>query len=504
MVELTLEQKRAIALGRARARAAAAGPGAGQEGTPASADPSLTERAMGALRSVTEGGAFGYGDEGSALLEAILGDPKTNTFFDYSRPFSQRYNSGVEQEKAKREAFAERNPALSTGLEIGGALGTGMGLARGGLTVAGKMAPVGAAALEGAAYGGLYGSGKAEPGQRLEGAAGGAAAGAVGGAALGAAGQKVASVLEKAFLRGKAPALDTIKKGADAAYGAARAKNPTFPGFDAFASQAVKVLDGEGFHPRLHPRLAIALEEFGKAGPKPDFKTIEKLRRIARSAGSDFTNPDQQRLGAMLVRGLDNFVEQTSPMPEVGIGRALYGRYKRGDLIEKAIETARHRASRTGSGGNLQNTLRQEIGKIVDKPKLRAGFSDAEIKAMNEFAHNDGTIRQFLRVVGKLSPGGSALMAAIGGVGGAGAYSTGNPLFLAPFAAGMAAKGFGNAAEMAGARNIAALTRSGGQSPAYTPPALMRNKEALIRALNAYLGGGAGAITGSGASATAR
>lgn len=517
MAELTREQKKALALAKARQRAAETQSGASEQSQKSffghlresateavkSAIPlySAVEGAAknpDAVRQVSEGMAFGYGDEGAAAIEAALGDPKSGKFFDYSRPFGERYQSGVEQEQAAREGFAERNPKTATALEIGGTLGTAGGLGRAGLTVMGKggttAGRAGLAGVEGGTYGGLYGSGKADPGNRVAGALMGAGTGAAAGGALSLGGQAVSKALAKGAGKRAAPSLEALKRKADEAYDAARTRNPQFSGFDEFASQTRGTLDEAGFHPRLHPKLRVVLDEIDKLGPNPDFKTVEKARRMAKGAAGNFNNPDEQRLGNMLVRNLDEFVESASPVPEVKTGRQLYGQFKRGQMVDEALESAVRRAESTGSGGNVENAMRQNIRRILDSQKKRAGFSKPEIEAMEEFVRG-GNVQNFLRLAGKFAPSGSGLTAQLSGFGGASAAGmTGNPLFMAPMAGGQIAKMLADSGIRRQASGLSALTRSGGQMPQV--PAYLQaqgGQDAVIRALSGYAGGQAGA-----------
>lgn len=461
---------------------------------------SVLDRAHGLMQTVGEGIVGGYGDELGAGAEAALGyNPQTGGYFDYSEPLGERYERSYDVRERSREDFAERNPVIAPVAEIGGALATGTGAARAGLTRAGRAAStagkVGAGALEGMGYGALYGSGKAAPGERLGGAATGAATGAAAGGALNYAGSKITDALARRATAKAAPSKDMLKRGADAAYDAARARNPQFRGFDRFAREARETLVNEGFHPRLHRNLRVVLDEIESLGPNPDFKTLEKVRQMARASAGNFNNPSEQRLGKMLIDGLDTFVERTAPMPEVKIGRELYGRFKRADMIDKAIEKATRRAASTGSGGNIENALRQEIRKILDNPKKLAGFGQAEREAMERFvAGNRG--QDLLRLGGKLSPSGSGLMAALTGVGGAGAAGmSGNPLFLGPALGGMAAKSMADTGARRGSNYVQALARTGGQTMPPPAAALTAEQRALLaRVLAGYGGGQAGAM----------
>ena len=86
--------------------------------------------------------------------------------------------------------------------------------------------------------------------------------------------------------------------------------------------------------------------------------------------------------------------------------RASWRPYAKLTEIEKGVEVAGHRASATGSGANIENTLRQEIRKILDSDKRSRGYSPEAKAKMEEIVQ--GTFAANLaRKVGKYAPTGS-------------------------------------------------------------------------------------------------
>ena len=97
--------------------------------------------------------------------------------------------------------------------------------------------------------------------------------------------------------------------------------------------------------------------------------------------------------------------------PELNAANANYAA---GSAIErvgqKAINAA-HRAAKTGSGSNIENTMRQEVDKIPNR-----GLSDFEQLLKNQIVEGDAT-RNFLRKVGKAGFGdGLSILAHMGAV----------------------------------------------------------------------------------------
>ena len=110
-------------------------------------------------------------------------------------------------------------------------------------------------------------------------------------------------------------------------------------------------------------------------------------------------------------------------------------RYYKIKAFDDAMEQAKLSAAATGSGGNVVNSYRQAVRKILRTPSSRAQFDPDEITMMERFV--TGSISDnALRLMSKLSPTGNGLMAALN-VGAAAA----NPAMLGVTAAGMTAKG---------------------------------------------------------------
>ena len=61
------------------------------------------------------------------------------------------------------------------------------------------------------------------------------------------------------------------------------------------------------------------------------------------------------------------------------------------------------RAEKSGSGANLDNTLRQEIDRILNNPKLLRGFSKDEIEQMRKIVKG-GAVGNIARLLSKFGP----------------------------------------------------------------------------------------------------
>jgi hypothetical protein len=182
------------------------------------------------------------------------------------------------------------------------------------------------------------------------------------------------------------------------------------------------------------------------------------MRQAARDVANS-VDASEARLGARMIEKIDDLVNSLKPGDLVQgnkseavnallRARTFWNNAKKAELIDDAIESAKLRAASTGSGGNVENAIRQNLRRIVDNPKLRRGFSQSELNQIRDVVKGSST-QNLLRLVGKLSPQGSGLMMALG-IGGAAA----NPALAAFPAAGLAAKAGADALSRSGANSL--------------------------------------------------
>lgn len=481
--------------------------------------------ATGMLDAFTQGAAFGFGDELTGTEAAILGRTPEGGWFDYSRPYDERYQRAVDAERAQQAAYRKANPVKAAAAEIGGALAVPMAAAKTGLTLMGPGMSlgrtVGMGALEGAGYGAAQAAGDADGGDRLAAAAGGAAVGgATGGLANAAIGQ-ISRILANRGAAAASPTWQGVRAQADAAYKRARAINPAFADFDQWVMSAYRGMPDAGYHPNLHPQLATVMnriEELSRAGTAPKLKELEQLRRLMGTPASTFGNPDQQRLARALRNSLDDFMANAAPrvpgnqvvpagttvvrtpqeeaLAAVREGRELYRRSKNGERLARMAEMAEDRAGSTYSGANAENAIRQNFRKILDNDKLRATFTPEEVEAIRLVVRGE-PLQNVMRKLGSMSPLRGGLMSLMmGGGSGVGFAASGfNPLALAPAATFATADALARAGTRSQARAAEGLILGG-------PGAAGRNLnipyDPRVAAIINALAGQAGGATSGG------
>lgn len=406
-------------------------------------------------------------------------------------------NTTTEQERAQTAQARERASAAAIPAELAGGLRTGVSLANAGVTAVrpalqAMTGPVGvglrtgAMAIDGAALGGLSAAGHGESIAR--GAAIGAGAGALGNALIGEPVRAVSRAAGGAVNRAPEPPTGPqLRARADAAYQAADdagviISSPSIHRLDASIADD---LANFGFHPAMHPRVAAAVGEISSAVQSGNPITLRGLDVLRRIVGQAARSPEasERALARNIIDRIDDFIARAGPddilagnaqqgIPALQEARQLWSQVRRLDTVDDAVVRAERRAASTGTGGNEDNALRQNIRAILDNPNRSRGFTGDERQAMETVVR--GTPEQnVMRLVGRLSPSGNGLMAALG-IGAAGAGGVmGGPLGAAvatiPPAAGMLAKSLADGATRRNVDDLVRLIRAGGDRATATP-----------------------------------
>lgn len=312
------------------------------------------------------------------------------------------------------------------------------------------------------------------------------AARVVGGITAPVAAGRVSSAIQARQQR--PPTTEALRAQSQASYDAARKAGVAVQAnrFGDAVDDIARIAKVEGIDPVLHPRATRALarlEEAKAAGADLTLDEIETLRRVIGTAGKSL-EADERRIAGILRDGLDDFVNNLTPIdvtrgnaPEavraLNEARGLWGRARRGEIIEELIDRAENRAAQF-SGSGFENALRTEFRNLAQNPKRLRGFSAEEQAAIRRVARG-GPVENMLRLVGKFAPTslhnivlGSGAGFALGGPAGAGAVA----------ATGAAARGGATALTARNARLAAEIARAGGALPRPPDP-----RQALATAL---------------------
>ena len=269
--------------------------------------------------------------------------------------------------------------------------------------------------------------------------------------------------------------------------------------FESIPLRLMSLAKREGFNKRIHPKVSAALDEFESSiGKSPTVSEVDTLRRVMQSAAKSI-EPDEARIGRAMLDEVDSFLDNLAPSAlrtgkenanQVGVlykdARQLWGRAKRAEVMQTAVELAKDQAS--GFENGLRTQFRSILGRIK-RGKLK-GFSKDEIAAMDRVVKGD-TAENTAKFLGKfgLSEGHATSMlgAAVGIAGGA---AVGGPIgaVVVP-GVGQVAKGLAQRMTRGNAEFASAITRAGkdGRKVALeyfrNTPAKQRSTEELTQLL---------------------
>lgn len=274
------------------------------------------------------------------------------------------------------------------------------------------------------------------------------------GSAVGPALSKAAGIFNK---KPVIPTLEAVKDRASQLYKIADDAGVIYTpqATRSILENAKRNLYERAYEPQLQPRVGPVLNRLEQAAETNNtLKGMEQLRKIAVNA-MEGANPSEKAMLSNIVRQIDDRV--INPVAEDVIGqsqqatnalteaRKLWSQSSKAKDVENAISSADLRAASTGSGGNLDNAVRQNLRRILEK---RSGWTPDERAAL-ETAVRGSSMQNVLRLIGKFSPQGNAL-ASFAGVGG----TMVNPYFGVFPLAGTAAK---SAADRMTAKNTQKL-----------------------------------------------
>lgn len=399
------------------------------------AAPAVGGSTLGVTRGLVQGATLGAGDEivAGGVAAARKAASALGLRGGDSRPIGDIYQRELERERQRLGTFKEDSPVLGYGSEVVGSMALPLGAAS---TIKGAAALGGGL---GATSGFLTSEGDIT--DRLT----GAATGGVLGALLGGTLQGAASGLTKQFeaymtkraakaVSEGADSVATLRAEANKAYEAARAAGVQI---DQQAYQ--KMLDdvmanvaggaGRPVREALIPKSADVLTAMRDyAGKAVGLDDLEYLRQLAQTPAGMVTDKAEQRAASLIIDGIDDFIDSldankvlTNASDAVDAANALrsarnlWGRMRRTELISNIVDTA----AAGGYAGGFESGLKTRIGQILRDPKLRRGFSEAELKLLSQIQLGTpiGRILAGISYTGLSTSGGRAGLLTAGGAG---------------------------------------------------------------------------------------
>lgn len=444
--------------------------------------PAPISQGRAAVVSGAHGATFGFADEIVGGLLAL--HPRID------------YDNAVNYLRQEVDDAREFYPKTALAGEVGGSIAmpgkAAASFINKGATTGARMARGAiAGGTSGAVYG--FGSGEGGAGERAVNALGMGAAGALGGGALVGLGQGFNKLLgmvsQRPELKEVAPTLAGLRVEATKLYEAARESGAVLPSADVqkMVTGIQATLREVGFDTDLHPRVSAVLKRLtGEAGDK-SLADVEILRRVAGNAAESIS-PDERRLAGIVMDKIDDAIDG---MGEGGAAmktaRETWGRLRRMETIEAAIERAGN------AKASFASALQSEFRSILRSPRKLRGFSATERAEIAKIARG-GPVTLSLQALGAaLSP--SRPLGAV--LAGGTAYGFG-PSALALPASGLVANKIAEALAKRGGRKLAESVGSSDARRAIVE-ALSQRPNALagaapsappmLNALASYLGG---------------
>lgn len=217
--------------------------------------------------------------------------------------------------------------------------------------------------------------------------------------------------------------------------------------YDQFVDDLNASAKAQRLSRRVAPKASSVLNDINKLESRnPSLGDLEEIRRVINRDVSSSKDQSEQFFGSLFKDKLDDLVENTQASQmlggdsqeaasTVGKARALNARYRKTKAVEDAIKESGYRSAVSGTGGNVDNVMRQQVRAVMKKTK---NLTPDETAAFDRVIKGSPG-QDLLRMVGRLSPQ-NGLMGTIG-IGGAMV----NPMLGIPMLVGGVAKGASDA-----------------------------------------------------------
>jgi hypothetical protein len=238
-------------------------------------------------------------------------------------------------------------------------------------------------------------------------------------------------------------------------------------GFNRMVDQIETLAKAKKLNPLRHPKANSVIEEMKThKGSTPTLTELDQWRQVIRR---DVQGDEAEGFFRdTIIDSIDDFIDGATVRDVVSGDPAAAGtlihqarqanaKFRKTELMEDVLQRAKNQAAKAGSGGNVDNAIRQQVDSILRSKKAKF-FSKAERVALQKVVDGD-TMQNFARLLGKMSPEGNGLMAMLQTLGGV--FSSGMTVPLA--IGGFAAKRYSDAATRNNLDDVTRLIQGGGQ-----------------------------------------
>jgi len=221
---------------------------------------------------------------------------------------------------------------------------------------------------------------------------------------------------------------------------------------DDLAVKAKNSVDNADYDPEFNTATKSALRSLDKrVGSEQSVTSLDTLHKNLYAK----YNEKPERTLKLIIDDLDDTIDAVlAGNPALKDARLKHTRLKKAQLLDMAFDKSKLEAASAGSGGNVENKMRQAVKKILTGRDAK-WFQPEEIAVMRQFVLGDFD-QNTMRLIGKLSPNGNGLMAALN-IGAAVA----NPAMLGVTAVGALSKAASDARTAASAQNLINMAGTG-------------------------------------------
>lgn len=243
-----------------------------------------------------------------------------------------------------------------------------------------------------------------------------------------------AAVTEKAAV----PTAEAIKDASKAGFETAKNAGVEIaaPAVRDMAAGVQQALEQKGIIRELAPNTHAVLEKLANPpeGATATISGLHAARQALGHAGKSITSGAEKPASSIAIDALDQFLQAVPPKAVLAgdapaAGAALkeaignYASAARAGDVDARLTRAERQAARSGSGSNIDNSIRQKISAILDVPSRTRGFSADELAQMEKVVRGTGPAN-VARKIGKLGVNdGLSLMLHAGAAAGTGGAS---------------------------------------------------------------------------------
>jgi len=279
--------------------------------------------------------------------------------------------------------------------------------------------------------------------------------------------------------------VDALRDAKNAAYSEADNLGAAYSpqAYDRLMSNMVNAATKDHISPDRHKAAySMLVDLIARRGKPFSLTELDQLRQEVRrdlitpSYGNP-TNAADAHFGEVILDQIDDFIASAKPGDMAGgsasdaanaiiKARSLNTRYRKAETLADALYKAKLQAAASGSGGNLNNAIRQQIKSILTNPKKVKSFTKEERAAMEGLV-KQGNVENLLRWVGKFAPGGNGLIGMLEIAG-----TIHNPALAALPVAGMVSKGIADRGTLNKVLQLQDRVATGSPAKLRRPPAL--------------------------------